>query len=103
MHVLIISWVKLFFQGSLEEEHAMGENVAKLVSPENELIHVNEGDEPEEFWAGLGGKGDYEKNRDFDKPALSARLFHCTISPAGRLRVREVDAFAQEVRLSCNN
>ncbi|KAB7498841.1 Gelsolin, cytoplasmic, partial [Armadillidium nasatum] len=82
--------------GSLEEEHAMGENVAKLVSPENELVHVNEGDEPEEFWAGLGGKGDYEKNRDFDKPALSARLFHCTIIPAGRLRVREVDAFAQE-------
>lgn len=76
----------------------MGETVAQLVSPERELEHVAEGEETDDFWAALGGQGDYQKAREVDRPSLAARLFHCSISPAGRLVVKEVGAYTQEVR-----
>lgn len=56
-----------------------------------------EGSEDDGFWGALGGQADYQKARDLDKPLLYPRLFHCTISPAGCLRVNEVSNFGQEV------
>lgn len=56
-----------------------------------------EGSEDDGFWSALGGQADYQKARDLDKPLLYPRLFHCTISPAGCLRVNEVANFGQEV------
>lgn len=63
---------------------------------------VAEGGEDDDFWASLGGKGEYQTTRDLDKPLLYPRLFHCTISPAGCLRVNEVSNFFQEVRYDQN-
>lgn len=83
-------------KGASEEEKSMGEKVAELVSPGHELEVVTEGEESDDFWAGLGGKGEYQTVRDLDKPLLYPRLFHCTISPAGCLRVNEVSHFSQE-------
>ena len=77
----------------------MGGRVAGLVSPGRDVENIDEGSEPDDFWAGIGGQGDYQKARTTDRPALSARLFHCSISAAGRLRVREVGNFGQEVRI----
>lgn len=89
--------MKYIRQESTEDEKSMGQRVAELVSPGNSLVSVTEGDEPDDFWTSLGGKGDYEKKRDIEKPTLESRLFHCSISPAGKLRVREVGTFSQEV------
>lgn len=58
---------------------------------------IAEGEEDDDFWGGLGGQGEYETCRDLDKPLLYPRLFHCTISPAGCLRVNEISYFSQEV------
>ncbi|XP_071551648.1 gelsolin, cytoplasmic isoform X2 [Panulirus ornatus] len=83
-------------KGASEDEKTMGEKVAELVSPGRELKVMPEGEEDDDFWASLGGKGDYKTCRDLDKPLLYPRLFHCTISPAGCLRVSEVSNFFQE-------
>ncbi|XP_069161858.1 gelsolin, cytoplasmic isoform X3 [Procambarus clarkii] len=83
-------------KGASEEEKAMGEKVAELVSPDRDLQVVAEGEESDDFWAGLGGKGEYQNVRELDRPLLYPRLFHCTISPAGCLRVNEVSNFSQE-------
>ncbi|XP_069171342.1 gelsolin, cytoplasmic-like isoform X2 [Procambarus clarkii] len=77
-------------KGASEEEKAMGEKVAELVSPGRDLQVVAEGEESDDFWAGLGGKGEYQNVRELDRPLLYPRLFHCTISPVGCLRVNEV-------------
>lgn len=83
-------------KGASEEEKAMGEKVAAMVSPDRELQTLAEGEEEDDFWTSLGGKGEYQTSRDVDRPLLYPRLFHCTISPAGCLRVNEVSHFSQE-------
>nr|XP_027221280.1 gelsolin, cytoplasmic-like [Penaeus vannamei] len=83
-------------QGASEEEKAMGARVAELVSPGRDVQEMAEGSEDDGFWSALGGQADYQKARDLDKPLLYPRLFHCTISPAGCLRVNEVANFGQE-------
>ncbi|XP_068226728.1 gelsolin, cytoplasmic isoform X2 [Palaemon carinicauda] len=83
-------------KGASEDEKSMGEKVASLVSPERDVQVIAEGEEDDGFWSGLGGKGDYQTARDLDRPLLYPRLFHCTISPAGCLRVHEVSNFSQE-------
>ncbi|XP_063598696.1 LOW QUALITY PROTEIN: gelsolin, cytoplasmic-like [Penaeus indicus] len=83
-------------QGASEEEKAMGARVTELVSPGRDVQEMAEGSEDDGFWSALGGQADYQKARDLDKPLLYPRLFHCTISPAGCLRVNEVSNFGQE-------
>lgn len=71
--------------------------VATLVAPDRQLESVNEGEEPQEFWDALGGKGPYTTIQPDPTPVLKARLFHCILSSAGRLRVEEIKPFKQEV------
>ena len=78
----------------------MGDTVCGLVSPDREVVTVAEGDEDDDFWSSLGGQGEYQTARDLNTPLLSPRLFHCSVSPAGCLRVHEVSLFAQEVSKS---
>lgn len=71
----------------------------KVVSPDRTAQKVKEGSEPDEFWRLLGGKGDYTRDNEevADTPALSARLFHCSIvPPSTKLEVDEVFNFEQE-------
>merc|ERR1711879_497864 len=49
--------------------------VAKELSPDMTVDIIEEGNEPEEFWSALGGKGDYSKIRR-NAPILDPRLFH---------------------------
>jgi len=81
-----------------EEEKRMAKNVDKIVSPDREAVVINEGSEPNEFWALLGGKGEYKTSTaEQDSPALSARLFHCSITPpSSKLKVDEIFDFSQE-------
>ncbi|KAF2363520.1 Gelsolin-like domain [Trinorchestia longiramus] len=83
-------------KGASDEEKAMAESVCGLVSPGREVVTLAEGEEDDDFWSALGGKGDYQTMRDLDTPLLSPRLFHCSVSPAGCLRVHEVSIFSQE-------
>lgn len=82
-------------KGASDDEKEMGRNTVDLVSPGRDPIVINEGEEPEEFWAALGGKGDYQKGFDMpDNPLLPPRLFHCS-NATGKFRVEEVMRFRQ--------
>ncbi len=61
-------------------------------------VVIDEGDEPPEFWACLGGKGKY--TQPSEKPrnrGLPARLFHC-YTKGDFFFTEEVINFTQEVQ-----
>ena len=68
------------------------------VSPGREVVKVPEGSEPEEFWAALGGKGEYASNNWLaqELPNYPPRLFQCS-NATGKFTVEEIFDFAQEV------
>ena len=76
----------------------MAKRVDKIVSPDRDAKVINEGSEPDEFWKLLGGKAKYTTDTaEEDNPALSARLFHCSIEPPStKLRVDEIFEFTQD-------
>lgn len=80
---------------SNEEEKIFAQNSVKLVSPDNEVLCINEGEELEDFWSALGGKGPYESSSDSALMQIP-RLFHCSISATGKLRKEEIYNFKQE-------
>ena len=85
------------WQTSSDEEKAMGVEICSLVSPGRDSVIVNEGEEPDEFWNALGGKGSYT-TVNHDAPVLKSRLFHCIVyTGSGRMRVEEIKPFRQEV------
>jgi hypothetical protein len=88
----------LLLQGASDDEKEMARNAINLVAPDREPVTINEGEEPAEFWSSLGGKGDYNKGYDGQGiPLLVPCLFHCHVSPTGKLRVEEITHFRQEV------
>lgn len=75
----------------------MAAEIVGRLSPNHEPQIIEEGQEPDDFWNAIGGKGDYDK--ELDKPGppfLEARLFHCKILANGRFRVEEVHHYEQE-------
>jgi gelsolin len=88
----------LLLQDSSAEEKEMARNAASLVAPDHLPVTVNEGEEPDEFWSSVGGESEYKRGCDgLGTPLLVPRLFHCYVSPAGKLRVEEISHFTQEV------
>lgn len=84
-------------KGASDFERWMADNVSQTVSPDHTIVNVNEGEEPEEFWAALGGQGDYDKEIDQPgAPFLEPRLFHCTIRTGGKFKVEEISNFEQD-------
>lgn len=62
-----------------------------------ELELIEEGAEPDEFWADLNGEGQYDRSlEDETAPLLEPRLFHCRLTRAGRAKVEEVADYQQE-------
>lgn len=78
-----------------EEEKANGKAIADLVSPGHKQMKIEEGKEPEEFWKAVGGKGQYTTSQPDSVPILEPRLFHCILTPNGRLGVEEMKSFTQ--------
>ena len=69
----------------------------ELVSPGRNHEVIQEGSEPDEFWNGLGGKGEYSKTiHNMDKPILEPRLLQCLELNGGRFRALEIDDFDQK-------
>lgn len=77
-------------------ERATAASVAKHLQGARALTAVAEGAEPDEFWAALGGKGDYAAFREVQPSHLflEPRLFHCS-NASGAFRVAEVFRFSQ--------
>jgi gelsolin len=88
-------------QAATEDELEIANGLVSVVSPDRENEVVREGEEVEEFWAGIGGQGDYSKCAvDFDKPILEPRLFHCKEMSSGVLKAIEINNFDQSVLLT---
>lgn len=84
-------------KGASDFEQSMAQNVSQTLSPDREQVVVNEGDEPAEFWAALGGKGDYDTEiYPPGAPFLEPRLFHCTIRSSGKFKVEEIANYEQD-------
>ncbi|XP_019529713.3 gelsolin isoform X3 [Aedes albopictus] len=83
--------------GASDLEKDMAANIVAMISPDASPQIIDEGSEPAEFWAALGGEGDYDRELDpTGAPFLTPRLFHCRILFNKRLRVEEVPHFEQE-------
>lgn len=61
------------------------------------VLEISEEEEPDEFWASLGGKGDYATTRDLpSRPLLQTRLFKLS-NETGKFIIEEICNFIQEV------
>ena len=84
-------------QGSNEDERELASGMAAVVSPDRDAETIAEGSEPDAFWDALGGKGEYSKQINLDKPILEPRLFHCVMTASGKMRAVEINDFVQKV------
>lgn len=85
-------------QGCSGDERQLADNIVNAVSPGREVVKLTEGKEPEEFWAALGGKGEYASNKWLaeELPTNPPRLFQCS-NASGKFTVEEIFDFAQDV------
>jgi len=83
-------------KGASDEEKQFGESLCGEITPNREICHTPEEEEPDSFWDSLGGKNNYQTLSKDPAPLLAERLFHCHISQWGVLRVEEISDFSQE-------
>lgn len=77
------------------ETQAAFNNAAVLANAGSETIELKEGEEPEEFWAVLGGKTEYCSIKEGEVAPRDPRLFQCS-NATGSFKVEEVFYFEQE-------
>jgi hypothetical protein len=93
-------------KGALPAEIASADKIAAILkdhsygppgsaAPARALIPVAEGGEPEEFWAFLGGKGEYAAQPPDEPMPSEPRLFQCS-DRFGAFQVEEISNFTQE-------
>ncbi len=75
-----------------EKENAR--SIAKVVCGKRTLNEVEEGSEPADFWAELGGKCEYPEGAPEEDEATAARLFHCS-NASGAFETEELHDFSQ--------
>lgn len=82
--------------GATEQEAEYAKRLGEVLVPGAAHSGFKEGEEPEEFWAALGGKTEYLSVKEFGiAPGFNARLFHCS-NAQGYFHMREIYNFLQE-------
>ena len=73
--------------------------MASIISPKRDVESIADGNEPDDFWEALGGKGDVTVwDHESQPPILKPRLFHCKVSPvSGKFRAYQIFNFEQDV------
>lgn len=77
------------------EAQAAFNNAGVLANTGCEIVDLKEGEEPEEFWTCLGGKGEYGSIKEGEPAPRDPRLFQCS-NATGSFKVEEVHFFEQE-------
>lgn len=88
--------MKLSPKDSNELERTLASGFVEHLAPGSEVITVEEGEEPDEFWELLGGKDSYKESFENDLRAVAEpRLFHLQINSKGKIEVEEIDEYEQ--------
>lgn len=82
--------------GANDSERSTAQNIADILKGNRNTELVEEGSEPEGFWAGLGGQGDYPRTKTLANEDFEPRLFHLTTATVGGLGVEEIFNFSQD-------
>jgi len=82
-------------KGSSASEKKVAESISKILAGKKKTVTLTEGTEPAEFWAALGGKGEYPASPPEAEEAKEARLFHCC-NTHGYFKIEEIFNFQQE-------
>eukprot|EP00770_Monocercomonoides_exilis_P004072 MONOS_4053.1-p1 / transcript=MONOS_4053.1 / gene=MONOS_4053 / organism=Monocercomonoides_exilis_PA203 / gene_product=villin / transcript_product=villin / location=Mono_scaffold00103:18784-21701(-) / protein_length=856 / sequence_SO=supercontig / SO=protein_coding / is_pseudo=false len=82
-------------RNSNEGERQCGKNIAMKLKGEREVVEMEEGNEPEEFFAALGGKKEYVQQEEEEEELPEPRLFHCS-DAIGVFRAEELFNFSQD-------
>ncbi|KAK7483760.1 hypothetical protein BaRGS_00024976, partial [Batillaria attramentaria] len=94
------NWQCLKTDGASEDEKNVANNVVRYICPDrnsSDVVVVEEGLEPPEFWDVLGGPEPYASGPSLESPAqdMPPRLFQCS-NASGRFKVEEIVDFSQE-------
>jgi advillin len=81
--------------GSSNAEREVTSSIAAILKKNRSSVIVKEGEEPEEFWQFLGGKGEYAKTKSAQELPHEPRLFHCS-NAYGYFDAHEIFDFAQD-------
>ncbi|XP_063703384.1 gelsolin-like [Culicoides brevitarsis] len=84
-------------KGGSKFEKEMAHNIVKNLKSTKNIITLEEGKEPDEFWRVLGGKLPYDTEIDpAGAPLLEIRMFHCKIlSKSKKIKFEEILNYEQ--------
>ena len=81
--------------GCNDVEKSSASEISEILKADRKVVAISEGEETEEFWSFLGGKGEYVTELVGDAENRPARLFQCT-NATGTFSVEEVFDFSQD-------
>ncbi|KAF1327086.1 Villin-like protein, partial [Globisporangium splendens] len=81
--------------GSSDAERQTTSSISAILKKNREVEIIEEGNESDEFWSFLGGKGPYAKTKAGFEIPHQPRLFHCSNS-YGYFNAEEIFDFAQD-------
>lgn len=82
-------------KGANAQERTCGMTIANILKGTRGVMEVNEGEEPEAFWSGVGGQGEYASGAVAEQGAKEPRLFQCS-NALGYFKVEEIFDFVQD-------
>lgn len=81
--------------GANEVECKTAQVIAEMMKSKRSVETVKEGSEPDAFWTGIGGKGEYPKTKVLEDAEHEPRLFRLTCN-VGFFNVEEIFNFVQD-------